>query len=58
MKWFFNYIFLAHKIFQYWPRDVTKRLIFGRNNELTITLAEEIAQTNFVQRKLHYRFKV
>uniref|UniRef100_A0A914HQ12 protein-tyrosine-phosphatase n=1 Tax=Globodera rostochiensis TaxID=31243 RepID=A0A914HQ12_GLORO len=47
--------FLPHEL--YWPREVSKRLIFGKNNELAITLAEEIVQSGFVQRKLHYRFK-
>ncbi|KAL3077179.1 hypothetical protein niasHS_013168 [Heterodera schachtii] len=47
--------FLTHEI--YWPREVSKRLIFGKNSELSITLAEEIVLPGFVQRKLHYRFK-
>lgn len=47
--------FLPHEM--YWPREVSKRLVLGKNNELTITLAEELVQSGFVQRKLHYRFK-
>lgn len=58
MKWFIRDLFNLLFVFQYWPREVSKRLIFGKTNELTITLAEEIVQTGFIQRKLHYRFKV
>uniref|UniRef100_A0A914L344 protein-tyrosine-phosphatase n=1 Tax=Meloidogyne incognita TaxID=6306 RepID=A0A914L344_MELIC len=46
--------FLPHEM--YWPREISKRLVLGKNNELIITLTEEVVLPYFIQRKLHYRF--
>uniref|UniRef100_A0A915CNV6 protein-tyrosine-phosphatase n=1 Tax=Ditylenchus dipsaci TaxID=166011 RepID=A0A915CNV6_9BILA len=42
---------------KYWPQNVHQKLIYGKNDELIVTLLKEDVQATYIQRKLHYRFK-